>query len=280
MNRFRLLPACVLALAVVGCDDDGILGEQVVPLASIHWVNAVPDTGQMDYRVVDIPSNAGMFDAVFRASEMFPEPIEAGQRDIRVFMSSTDPVIASTIMVDTTLSLPENSAQTFIHTGFTRTGQTPADVVLIIPESPPTPGAGAIGIRVIHAGVGMGNVDINVTRLPADTLPDTPLFANVAYAAASGYVTVPADAAAADSVRLVVTAAGTKTPVLATLKAPNGTAGTTSANPIAGARVAGSVLTAVVIPPSVVGSAAPQGGAFANPSVVYLVERRPPNTAN
>lgn len=280
MKRFRVLPACLLALTVIGCDDDGVLGQQVVPLASIHWVNAVPDTGEMDYRVVDIASNAGMFNAVFRGNEMFPEPIEAGQRNIRVFMSSTDPVISSTVMVDTTLSLSESSAQTFIHTGFTRAGQTPADVVLIVPESPPTPGAGAIGIRVIHAGAGMGNVDINVTRLAADTLPDTPLFADVAYATASGYVTVPADAVAADSVRLVVTAAGTKTPVLATVKAPSGTAGTTSANPIAGARVAGSVLTAVVTPASVVGSAAPQGGAFATPGVIYLVDRRPPNTAN
>lgn len=277
--RFRLLSTCILAFAVIGCDDDGVLGENVIPLASIHWVNAVPDTGEMDYRVVDIVSNAGMFDAVFRISEMFPEPIEAGQRRIRVFMSSPDQAIASTVVIDTTLTLTQNTAQTFIHTGFTRTGQTPGDVILLVPEAPPTPGAAAIGVRVIHAGAGMGNVDVNVTRQAADTLPDTPLFANVAYGSATGYLTVPADAVGADSVRIVVTAAGTKTPVLATLKAPAGSAGTSTTTPIAGARIAGSVLTAVVVPASVVGSAAPQGGAFAAPSVVYLVDRRPPNTA-
>ena len=59
---------------------------------------------------------------------------------------------------------------------------------------------------------------------------------------------------------------------------PAGVAGTSSADPIAGARVAGSVMTAVLVPPSVVGSAAPQGGAFAAPSAVILVDRRPPKT--
>jgi len=75
-----------------------------------------------------------------------------------------------------------------------------------------------------------------------------------------------------------VTATGTKTPVLFSVKLPRGTAGTPTSNPIAGASVAGSVLTAVIVPASVVGSTAPQGGAFAAPSAVFLVDRRPANT--
>ena len=54
--------------------------------------------------------------------------------------------------------------------------------------------------------------------------------------------------------------------------------GKLTSNPIAGASVAGSVITAVIVPASVVGSTAPQGGAFAAPSAVFLVDRRPANT--
>ena len=145
---------------------------------------------------------------------------------------------------------------TFIHMGFARTGQTPAREVRVIPDNGADPGALNVGFRVIHAGAGLGNVDVNLIRHRADTLtlPVTPLVANVAYGAASAYVTVAADAVAADSLRVVVTAAGTTTPILANVALPTGQAGTTSVNPIPGARVAGSVMTAVVVPRSVAGS--------------------------
>ena len=169
---------------------------------------------------------------------------------------------------------------TFIHMGFARTGQTPAREVRVIPDNGADPGALNVGFRVIHAGAGLGNVDVNLIRHRADTLtlPVTPLVANVAYGAASAYVTLAADAVAADSLRVVVTAAGTTTPILANVALPTGQAGTTSVNPIPGARVAGSVMTAVVVPRSVAGSAAPQTAAFTTPSAVILVDRRPPDT--
>ncbi|MGE5744764.1 MAG: hypothetical protein ACM368_12560, partial [Gemmatimonadota bacterium] len=80
---------------------------------------------------------------------------------------------------------------------------------------------------------------------------------------------------AADSSRVVITAAGTKAPVLATVKLPAGLAGTATTDPIAGARVAGSVLSAVVVPRSVAGSLAPQTAPFLVPTAVFLVDRRP-----
>lgn len=80
-----------------------------------------------------------------------------------------------------------------------------------------------------------------------------------------------------DSLRVVVTAAGTRAPALVTLRLPTGVAGTPMVNPIAGARVVGSVLTLLVVPASVPGRPAPQ--TFTTPSGVVLVDRRPPNTA-
>ena len=43
----------------------------------------------------------------------------------------------------------------------------------------------------------------------------------------------------------------------------------------AGARVAGSVLSAVIVPRSVAGSLAPQSAPFTVPTAVFLVDKRP-----
>ena len=277
MNRLRFSLCCVLA-AAFGCKKDATFVEVEPPQAAIHWIHAVPDTGEMDMRPVDIISNAGLFDAVFRGSNMFYQGIDAGTRQIRVFMSSTNPAITGVPILDTTIAFTSPNSYTVIHTGFARTGSTPGRVLWVVPDAAADPGANNIGLRVLHAGVGMGAVDINFTRHATDTLPDAPAVANLAYKAIGNYVARVRDSLATDSLRVVVTATGTKAPVLFSVKIPRGTAGTATSNPIAGASVTGSVITAVIVPASVVGSTAPQGGAFAAPSAVFLVDRRPPNT--
>ena len=277
MTRLQFSLCCVLAVAV-GCKKDATFTEPEPPQAALHWIHAVPDTGEMDMRPVDIISNAGLFDAVFRGSNMFYQGIDAGTRQIRVFMSSTNPAITGVPILDTTATFTSPNAYTVIHTGFARTGSTPGRLLWIVPDAATDPGAGNVGIRILHAGVGMANVDVNITRHAADTLPDAPAVANLAYKGIGTYRTMLHDSLAADSLRVVVTAAGTKAPVLFSIKLPRGIAGTPTSNPIAGASVTGSVMTAVIVPASVVGSTAPQGGAFAAPSAVFLVDRRPPNT--
>src|SRR5206468_1741317 len=163
------------------------------PLAAIHWVHAVPDTMQEDMRIVDIVSNAGLYDADFRGANMFYQGIEVGSRHVRIFNSSTDPAIAQQVMKDTAIDFAVTDSVTFIHMGFARTGSTPA-------------------------------------------------------------------------------------PILANVALPAGEAGDVTKNPIAGARVARSVMTAVLVPRSVAGSTAPQTAAFTTASAVILVDRRPPNT--
>jgi len=292
MTLLRSSVVGALALATFGCHGDAVTNSPVVPLAAIHFVNAVPDTGQMDYRVVDIPSNAGLFDADFRGSNMFYQGIEAGGREIRVFYSSTNPALSSVVLWDTTFSFTQDVNYTFIHTGFARTGQTPARTVWIIPDVPPTPLADSVGFRFIHAGAGLGNVDVNLIRKGTDTLPDTPLLANVAYGSISTYRFAKADSIQInastravtyyDTLRVVVTAVGTKTPRLFTTNAPLGSPGfstTPAINPIAGAAIRGSVMSIVIVPRSVAGSQAPQTAAFLVPTAVYLVDKRPPNTA-
>jgi uncharacterized protein DUF4397 len=282
MTRLQFFLCCALVVAV-GCKKDATFSEVTPPQAAIHWIHAVPDTGQMDMRPVDIISNAGLFDAVFRGSNMFYQGINAGTRQIRVFMTNPNPAITGVPILDTTTTFTSPNGYTVIHTGFARTGSTPGRVLWIVPDAAADPGAGNVGIRIVHAGVGMPNVDVNITRRASDTLPDAPAVANLAYKAIGTYVTRTSDTllttgVAADSLRVVVTAAGTKTPVLFSIKLPRGLAGTTVSNPIAGASVAGSVITAVIVPRSVAGSTAPQTAAFTAPSAVFLVDRRPPNT--
>lgn len=279
MHPLRFFALSGVAFLVAGCTKDATFVEPLPPLAAIHFVHAVPDTMAMDFRVVDIVSNAGLFDASFRTANMFYTGIEAGSRQIRVFISSTNEAVTKNPIYDTTFAFTADADYTFIHTGFARTGQSPARAVWIVPDNATAPAAGQIGLRLIHAGAGLAALDVNVTRHAADTLPDTPLVPGLTYSTVGSYLALGRDSVAADSMRLVVTAAGTKAPVLFSLKLPTGVAGTSSADAIAGARVAGSVMTAVLVPPSVAGSTAPQGGAFAAPSAVILVDRRPPQTS-
>ena len=286
MTPLRSLAICAAAIAVFGCTKEATFIEPLPNYAAIHWLNAVPDTGQQDIRVIDIVSNAALFDANFRGSNMFYQPIEAGSRTVRIFNSSPDPAIASQILAETTLSLTASTGYTFIHAGFARTGGTPARTVLVIPDAPPTPAAGQVAVRAINAGAGLGNVDVFVVRKAVnpstvDSLPDARAASNIAFGALSAYIAVAVDdttTALAQSMRVVFTTAGTKA-VLASITAPAGQFGTPVNNPIAGSRIAGSVLTAVLVPRPVAGSPAQQNAADTLRSTVYLVDRRPPNTA-
>jgi len=282
MMRSRSAVLCVLAFVVVACRRDATFTEPIPAYAAIHWVHALPDTMQEDFRIVDIVSNAGLYDQNFRGANMFYQGIEVGARHVQIFNSSPDPDVSKQVMQDTVIDFAASDSITLIHMGFARTGSTPARQVHLFTDKAGDPGAGNLGFRVIHAGAGMGNVDVNLIRHRADTLtlPATPLVANVAYGVASAYVTVAADPAVAtpESLRVVVTAAGTTTPILVNVALPVGENGDATKNPIPGARVARSAMTAVVVPRSVAGTTAPQTTVFTTPSAVILVDRRPPDT--
>src|SRR5258708_4753943 len=142
MTPFRCLAICATAVAILGCKKDATFEELIPDYAGIHWLNAVPDTGQQDIRVVDIVSNAGLFDANFRGSNMFYQPIETGARTVRIFNSSSADSIASQVLAETTVNTTVGEGYTFIHAGFARTGGTPARTILIIPDNPAAPSAG------------------------------------------------------------------------------------------------------------------------------------------
>src|SRR5438034_6396378 len=120
MNPLRSCLVTVLTLAALGCHGDAVTNSPLIPSAATTWMNAVSDTGQLDIRVVDIPSNAGFFDANFRDALQFPQAIEAGRRHVRVFLSSTDPAITQQTLVDTTYDFVVDQRYGFYVTGFAR----------------------------------------------------------------------------------------------------------------------------------------------------------------
>jgi hypothetical protein len=98
----------------------------------------------LDYRFVDFVTNAGMFGAAFRANQPNYQALNAGQHTFRVFLSSSDPAIASTVVHEQAFTFAADQSYTVVHSGFLRTGSTPVGAVAIQPDNPPTPAAGRV----------------------------------------------------------------------------------------------------------------------------------------
>jgi hypothetical protein len=259
MTPVRFFAVCGVVLAL-GCSKDKTFTEPSPPLAAVTWANAVPDTGQVDMRIVDILSNAGFFNVNFRDALTFPEGIEAGRREIRVFMSSTNPAISQTVLVDTTVTFVDGGRYGFYVGGFARAGQARA---VVLPVNLPSPGATQIAIRVLNLAPSFaGSIrTLADTTAPPDAFlikgtavpSGSPQLASVAFGGASSYAVVDTG-----RYRLILTSTGTTDPAILEAVLPLGSVATSSQGAIAGSLIPGSVLTAIVVPRAVPGSAAPQ----------------------
>ncbi|MFM8780477.1 MAG: hypothetical protein ACKOFO_03170, partial [Gemmatimonadota bacterium] len=160
-----------------------------------------------------------------------------------------------------------------LHRAGAPTGSTPQQRVLVIEDQLPAAST-SVSIRAIHAGLGIANVDLHATATATTTLVgSTPAFANVGLT--NGTTGISAYAArAAGAFAIQAAATGTTTSLVAAT-APAGVAGTTTADPIAGSTVAGSVMTAIAFPAAVAGSKA---AAAAAPSIVFFLDRQPART--
>jgi hypothetical protein len=253
---------CVLCLALVTCARDATFTEPLPAYAAINFVNAVADTSKMAFRIIDIASNAGLYAAPFRGASTFPMGIEAGSRHIRVFLDTTDVVLAKTVMLDTTYMFAGGEHYSFLLTGFSRAGQSPTLRAMVTSDGAlPAPGPGKFAIRVVNLAPSfagspapladtMVHADVFVRRV--ESVPGgTPEGVDLAYRAASSYAVLDTG-----RYRIALTATGTAGPAIVQAAVPVG-GGTPT---IAGSLAAGSVLTAVIGPRAVAGSRAPQGG--------------------
>ncbi|MGH7560389.1 MAG: hypothetical protein ACRENB_05145, partial [Gemmatimonadales bacterium] len=89
MRRLYQLSVFVLAVGALGaCKPEEIVVTEDIPTAGIRFVNAVPDTGAVDFRPVDIVENSTFYNVTFRSTALlFYKNAEAGSRHFRIFMS-------------------------------------------------------------------------------------------------------------------------------------------------------------------------------------------------
>jgi hypothetical protein len=281
MKAQRIALALAAGLALAGCKKDaGPFLASHGPLAYVRYISAVPDTFAMDWRPIDAVENSPpAIGLAFRSHTPY-QAMTPGARHIRVFPApvgdARDPAVVSQIVIDETLTFTANTYYTVVHLGFSRTGQTPEDRLVVIEDNVPASiPDGQVALRVVNVGTGLGAIDAWATTDTTSAISGAPTFANVAYGAASAYVNVPTGA-----IFLRTTGAGSTTEIVrgATRRAPNGSPGNPTAllTPIGGADMAKSALTAFVFPRSVASTTAPQTAVFQAPAVVYLVDKHPP----
>lgn len=272
LSRFGLIAAAALASVACQTEDGALKPTELPPLAFVRYINALPDTLATTVRFIDQVE----FSPQTWAGVPFRglgggnyQGTQAGSRTFRVFTFNANASTAgnTAVLGELTHNFEAGKYYTVLQSGFAR-GGAPANTIRVIEDALPTPGA-QVALRAMHAGAGIGNVDVYVTETTSSNITGAPAVAGLAYGAASAYVT---RAAANFAVR--VTAAGSTTPLISAA-APAGAAGTTSVDPIGGATQGGSVITAVAFPASVAGS---QAAASANPSVLFFIDRHPPRT--
>lgn len=250
LSRIVLLPAAALFATACGVDDEPVVNARP-QLSSVRVIHAIADEGPIDTRMIHSArwSNFAL-GLNFRASGI-PMPVEPGSRPLRVWRSST--VLEEIVpLIETDVVIPAGQNVTLLLTGSVANGTARVEV---IPDVVPDSTAGQIHARVVNAtaaGVAASWVAGDVTSAPI----------SVASLATSSYEARPAGP-------LSVLVGG------ATFAAPAGVAENNGIGATAGAGQAGSALSAFVFPASVVGSRAPQDGAFAAPAVVWMVDRVP-----
>lgn len=285
MMRFAVLLAGVAVLGA--CKDP--LGEDVtlapeVPLAYTRFVNGLADTGSTDWRFVDaLEYSPFEFGMTFRSFSPYAGT-RAGARQLKIFPTSTNINVTSAHFIDSTHTFEAGKYYTVIHTGFARTGSTPADQLLIIEDPVPTTTIGATNFatRFIHAGTSLAGQDVYALASTTTAISGTPLFDNVTYGNASTYdvarpacLTFAGPTPPAQSCAMAFrTANDGTTAAIASALAPAGDTAqvVNGLTAIGGYQIARSVVTGILFPRSVAGSAATN---FTTPGIVFLVDRHP-----
>ncbi len=269
--RTILLALGVAAIAAACSKDEGPFVAPKQSIAYVRYLHAVPDTGQTDWRPIDALENSPpVFGLNYRGFTPY-QAMGSGARKIRVFPTSTNINITSVPLVDTTITFTENTYYTLVYTGLARAGGSPKARLVLIQDQIPDVASSAVSVRVVNLSVGLGSVDVFASAAGGTSpLPAAPLLNAVVEGAVSAYTSQSPGPLA-----LRLTAAGTRSPVLADVLAPPGQAGNATQNltPVGGSTMGGSAFTAFIFSRSVAGSTA---ASFTTPGIVYVIDKHPP----
>lgn len=259
----KLSVLCSAAVAAAACKPDEVIRTEVIPTAGVRFINAVPDTFPLDFRFVDLVENSAHFRITFRnnpvttsgipaSTSIQYKPARAGAaRHFRVFVNDTIQANATIVLKDSTLNLEEGHNYSVIMMGQARQTAGPdAMRLVVLDETALLAAAGAFGTNVGLRVMNLTGSAIDVrTFQRSAAVPGAATFANVAPYTATSWVL-----AAPDSFRYNVRAAGGTNSLFADAEALRGAAATVDITPLPGTLVAGSAVTGVVFPGSVVGS--------------------------
>ncbi|HVX41117.1 MAG TPA: DUF4397 domain-containing protein [Gemmatimonadaceae bacterium] len=261
LQRIALLSAAGVALAACS-SDTGPTVNNIGPVASVRYINAVPDTNKTDFKFVDQMNGSPYFGQLaFRDISAY-QAVAPGARHIRIF--SVDPAydagkaneadinVVSQKFVDTTITFEANKYYTIIHVGYARNGSSPKQhLVVLTDDRSATPSSSQIAVRVINAAPTLTSADV----YSGTTASGSALFSGVGFATSSAYKLLSTGA-----LSFAATASGSNT-VAATSAAPAGAPpASISQSALGGATIGGSMLTAFIFPPAVAGSLAASGG--------------------
>jgi len=275
MRVSRIGLALVGALLAVGCNkDDGPFFAPQVPLAYTRFINAIPDTGAVDFRFVDLVEYSPF--AVQLAYRGFTpyQGAAPGARHLKVFTnpggSSTQIPFVTGVVLDETPTFEAGKYYTIVAVGYARTEGTPRVKLQVYEDAIPDAGS-QVGFRVVHLATGLGALNVSVTSNSTDAIPATPAVSNLAYLGASTY---QVRATGNAWFRVQETSSATEIVSGNGRQAPPGAAGDPLNNltTIGGSGQAGSVVSAFVFPRSVAGSTAPSVTA---PSIIFIVDKHP-----
>lgn len=276
MRLAHLLPLALIAVAA--CHDDGVSVNARPPLGGVRFINAVPDGGPVDIRMVDqiewsassVSGNASCCGLPFRQGTIH-WATEAKARHIRVFPTDSSIAVTSQILHDTTITIEANKNITLMLVGSRAAGGSVHFVQ--IDDNPGAVPDNKVAVRLVNASA-TGTVPSPadgyiVTDTTATALPATPEFAAVGAFSASPYVQRDPGLFA-----IRATAAGDQATFWGTT-APAGAPADGLIGVTAGYLGTGSALSGYVFPASVTGSKAPQSSAFKKPAVVFFVDMIP-----
>jgi uncharacterized protein DUF4397 len=276
MRLSRFVTLFVGLAAITACGDDEITDPGTPPLAGVRFINALSDTGAVDVSMIDAVnwSFSNIEGYAYRAGSEH-QPIAAGARQIRVFPNSTNPAIASTILLEASITFNANTNYTLLLTGSAR-GNTESFV--LIEDTPPATAANQIALRVVN--VAAAAIDAYSTATATTAIAPPATATNVATIAPSPYVVVATGGRA-----IRVTPAGSGT-VSASAAGPAAAAPLPGQLPAAGVTSSGTAFSVYYFPAGVPGSVnAPATGATScagatplatcNPTVIWFVDRVP-----
>jgi len=294
---YQLSVFCLAAGALSACYPDQVVNTENIPTAGVRFINAVPDSSGafgFDMRFVDIVESNTQFYMTFRdgptqtvssgnsdtliiGSKIEFKGARAGARHFRIFLSDTLQSIASTVIVDSTVTLVADHNYTFMLWGNGRApkGDPTAMHLTVLDEAPADPGSN-VGLRIINATSSAIDARAYARGTP---VPTTATWAAVAPYSATTWVTQ-----APGMIDYNIRTAGGATGFFADRQALPGAAAFSSAGAAGkididaspGTTVAGSAVTVILFPPSVAGARTPQTKDFQIPNVVTMWDRRPP----